>query len=213
MKFQAVVVALGLAGFALPGYAGRMSPLVDIGVGFGGDRLGTAQTSSNVEKVRAGQFLSFALGATFPIANDGDIEAQTSIGYFFDTVEANKGELSFIRYPIEAVVFKSITPKWRTGAGLTYHFNPRRNCTIPGCEVETVKFKNAFGAVLEVDYVLSDGGPASRSQSDDTMHINTIWLGLRYTRIEYQVSQAEAASTVGDTVSGNAFGVLLGVNF
>lgn len=198
--------------FAAPCYAGRISPVVDVGVGFGGDRLGEATSGATTESVRAGQFMYFAVGSTFPLMSDGDYELQATLGYFYDSVNANHGQLSFIRYPIEALVFKSITPKWRAGGGPTYHFNPERKCSMSQCDAHTVKFKNALGVVMEADYVLGEGGLVSRTQGADGAHSNTVWLGLRYTVVNYKTTEADGIAANG-SARGNAFAALLGVNF
>lgn len=183
-----------------PAFAGGRSALVneDVRTDFivaaaytrGGDDLINVQyADGGKEQITAGGEILLGVGVVF--INAGKIELQLSANYHFDDVSAKNGDASFERYPIEALIFRR-ADRYRIGGGLTLHWSPVAEINIDGMR-ETVNFDNSFGVVVEYDYKLLD----------------RVWLGLRYTHIDYTVDGPFS----GINVDGSHVGLMLNFRF
>jgi hypothetical protein len=205
-----VVCVLFSAGYAAPGFALDWSPLISIGFTKGGDSLGTSvetqQNKTTTHHIRAGQFMLLNAGATFALPGLDDWEAQTTVGYWFDSVTENGGELRFRRIPIEVVAIRNFDATWRVSGGLTYHTAVERRCTQDTCTVPTTTFDDALGLVAEIDWLV--GGPVMAGRAEGQPATTKLWFGARLTFIEYQAPDSE-----NKTYSANNLGLVLGLNF
>ena len=99
-----------------------------------------------------------------------------TIGYHFDEVSADNGDITFERYPLELIPFYNFR-NHRIGAGLSYHLSPELDLKeLGGSKVE---FDDALGWLIEYDYSFSgwrSGG---------------FVLGARYLWIDYQVEKVD----------------------
>lgn len=195
---------------AAPGAAFEWSPFVSLGFTRGGDSLGKTVSTSQIggtrtNHVRAGQFMLLAAGATVALPVES-WELQTSVGYWFDSVSGNGGEMRFRRVPIEVVAIKNLTDAWRVSGGVSYHTMVERRCTQNNCTVSDATFDDALGLVIEGDWLV--GGPVTRGVAEGEPSTTKLWFGARVTLIKYQSPQPE-----NKTYSGNNFGLVLGFNF
>lgn len=203
-------LALILVGNSLSAFALEWSPYASLAMTRGGDSLGKNVSVKNGESttshIRAGQYMLFSAGVTVPLPNLPDWEAQASIGYWFDLVGGNGGELKFKRIPIELVAIRNFDSIWRVSGGLSYHTAVERTCTQDTCDVPNTRFDNALGLVAEVDWLVS--GPVTAGLGLDQPRPMLLWFGLRATVINYQAPQSE-----GGKYNGNNLGLILGLNF
>jgi hypothetical protein len=185
-------VALAAALFiAAPARATDVKPMLKIGADFGGDELVTVVfTNGETRTIHANDGLF--LGGGVSILNDErDVEAEISLSFKFDTINASNGEVTWSRWPLDALLFYRL-PSMRFGGGLTYHINPElKGSGVVGNIFD--KFDNALGFVLQADYSISE-----------RHHI-----GLRYTGIEYKLN----APGLQSTVKSNGFGLVFTASF
>lgn len=188
MKFQKaafITLALLSAGTA---QARDASLLFQFGLDVGGDQLFQATyTNGDTVKIDAGDMFQIGMGTTFQTMPEHypDLETQLSVGYKFDAANATNGDITWQRFPIEALQFYTI-PAWRFGGGLTYHLNPSLQGSGVAAGVD-VNFDNTLGVIVEVDYVMGKA-----------------YIGGRITRIDYTVSNTNVSA------SGNSIGVTFG---
>ena len=191
-------------------FALEISPFVSMGITFGGDTLDETPVGDPKLKkfasIKAGQFMYFSAGATVPVLQSGDWEVQSSIGYWFDSVQTGGHELRFRRLPIDVLLARSFDKSWRVLGGLTYHLSPERRCTLDNCAQPSATFKNATGVVVEADWLF--GGVVTRVVGADEPRPTKLWMGVRMTLIDY-----ETRDTVASKYSGNNFGLTVGLNF
>jgi len=113
---------------------------------------------------------------------------RTLIGWKFDSVQAENGDLSFDRYPLDVMFFHQ-TGKWSVGGGLTYHMSPK----FSGSGVASglnINFNDALGFAFEVNH-----------------QFNKMYLGGKFTVIDYELQNSSIS------VSGNSLGIVLGFVF
>lgn len=157
----------------------------------GGDDLAKVQfKNADSEKIKAGGLLMVGAGVLVA-PSDSPFSYQVTLNYHFDSITAKNGDASFDRMPIEAQVFYN-SGKHRFGAGLTHHLSPEVEFDFDDAPRETVEFDDATGAVIEYNYAVSP----------------SIWLGLRYTTIDYSPSDVD-----GEDVDGDHVGVTLHIPF
>ena len=196
--------------FSSQAFSLEISPFVSMGVTFGGDTLADTPVgdpkSKKTKSIKAGQFMYFSAGATLPLPEPGDWEVQSSIGYWFDSVQTGGRELRFRRVPIDLLLARSFDQSWRVLGGLTYHLNPERRCTQDNCAQPSRAFENAKGLVLEADWLF--GGMVTRVVGVDEPRPTKLWMGVRMTLIHYKTTDSPSSN-----YSGNNAGVTLGLNF
>jgi hypothetical protein len=205
-----VAAALSLLLIDTPAMALDISPFLSASVTFGGDTLGEDFVEDTLgeddRSIKAGQFLYFALGATVGLSDDNAWETQASVGYWVDSAELQEQELRFQRYPVDLLLIRNFSDRWRIAGGVTRHLSPRRRCTKQACTVPDTGFEDARGFVVGVDWLV--GGPVSRSPSADGPRPTKLWMGVRATRILYQGPESEGGEYNGDNA-----GFIIGMNF
>jgi hypothetical protein len=196
--------------FSVQAFALEYSPFVSMGVTFGGDTLADTPVGDpklkKTASIKAGQFMYFSTGATLPLPQPGDWEVQSSIGYWFDSVQTGGHELRFRRVPIDVLLARSFDKNWRVLGGLTYHLNPERRCTLDNCAQPSSAFKNAIGLVAEADWLF--GGVVTRVVGAEEPRPTKLWMGVRMTLINYKTTDENPVE-----YSGNNFGLTIGLNF
>ena len=157
------------------------------GLHFGGDDIvAVTFTNGDTEKIKAGELMSLSVGAGTALSDT--VEGRIMLGLKLDIVTAKNADLTFLRYPVEALALYHASEKINIGGGLAYHLNPNVSGDGVASNVN-INFDNAFGLVLTAEYMLSNGG----------------YLGIKYTGIDYEIN--------GLKVSGNSIGGILGFRF
>lgn len=182
--------SLGAVGFiatlAIPQFAAAADFAMQLGIDVGGETLATAvYTDGEESDVKAGQLFHLAAGLVHPIGDQ--LEFQGTVGWKFDSASARNGEISFDRYPIEALLFAR-SDRFRFGGGPTIHLNPTLDSDGAASSLGTVEFDNAVGFVAQIDMFVQ----------------RTLNLGLRTTFISYDTSVG------GVSVEGNSIGLVFG---
>ena len=185
-------IAIGLlaACAALGAHAADFRPLLKAGFDLGGETMVTAVfVDGDTEKMRANE--GFYLGGGLAIIDaERRMEYHVTLAYKFALIDADNGDIEWTRFPLEALAFYRFA-RVRVGGGLTYHINPRLEGSgvVGGLDV---KFKNALGAVLQADWLITD----------------KIALGGRVTILEY-----DAKGDFSGSAKSNGVGVTFSINF
>jgi len=198
---EVVVFVIGMATAAAstakePENGAGLKWLVGVGLTHGGDELAEVELDfdgdSIDEDLRGGELITLAAGAVVYLPLPA-WSLQTSIGYHFDEVSADNGDITFERYPLELIPFYNIR-NHRLGAGLSYHLSPELDLgELDGSKVE---FDNALGWLIEYDYSFSGW------QSGGFV------VGLRYLWIDYKVEKVDNKNVSGGfEFDGNHVGV------
>jgi len=165
---------------------------VEGGIHLGGDTIvEVAFTNGDTEKLKAGELLSLALGVQSDISET--LQGRVSIGYKFDSISADNGDLDFTRMPLEVLVMNK-GGYWMLGGGIGYHLSPKLKADAISIGLSgTADFDDALGFVLAADY---------NSKGE---FAGDWYLGGRITIIDYE-------NQFG-SISGNSVGVVLGYMF
>ncbi len=173
-------------------FGAEINPLIGANITFGGDPLAyMIYADGSRSDLEAGRGLTLFGGASFDnlwVKDNHHFDVQTTLGVkFASTKAATNGEITFVRWPLEALAFyRNSEHRLRAGAGLSYHFANK----ISGSEIAssiTADVDNALGFVIQGDYLLG-------VQSN-------MALGLRYENISYEISGYNFSA------SGNNFGI------
>jgi hypothetical protein len=134
---------------------------------FGGDTLATASNEDGDDvDLDAGGLFHLALGYEKRLGWGG---IRATLGYKFDTLDADNGDAEITRFPLEAVVYKSFGERHRLGGGLVHELSPQYELSIDGLGSNTFDFEDATGFVAYYGY-----------------SIGALEWGARYTIIEYK---------------------------
>ena len=170
--------------------------LVGFGLTHGGDELAEIELDfdgdSSDEDLRGGDLITLAAGTVVYLPLPA-WSLQMTIGYHFDEVSADNGDITFERYPLELIPFYNFR-NYRIGAGLSYHLSPELDLKeLGGSKVE---FDDALGWLIEYDYSFSgwrSGG---------------FVLGARYLWIDYKVEKVDDRRVPGGfEFDGNHVGI------
>ncbi|MGB1905773.1 MAG: outer membrane beta-barrel protein [Spongiibacter sp.] len=163
---------------------------VSAGYTHGGDDLLKLQfEKGGSEKITAGGGAMLGAGTILPISQNNEL--QLSINYHGDSSSAKNGDAGFTRFPVEALIFTR-NQHHRFGVGPTLHLNPEVELDIDGQRKQSVTFDQALGAVAEYNFLVSE----------------QVWLGLRYTYIQY-----ETKGVVTEEIDGNHVGLMVHLIF
>ena len=181
----ATLAALALA----PGARAADGWLVRVAFESGGDELGTARFEGGLrddeeEDIEAGGQLHLELGLRRGFLGPA-FESDFTVGYKSHTASARNGSVGITRITLNALQYYLLTERVRLGGGLTYHLSPSFEVDIDGQSGSESDFDDALGYTVAADY---RGGEA--------------WeLGLRATRIEYELSDGQTLSGTVDAAS------------
>ncbi|MDX1453508.1 MAG: hypothetical protein R3183_13190 [Oleiphilaceae bacterium] len=124
--------------------------LLGAGLTFGGDDLLKARFDNGTsETIEAGGLIDLKIGALFNLPSQ-IASVQTTVGYFFDSINAENGDASFARIPLELIGFYHHN-KHRFGLGVTYHTNVEFEADLPGARGD-VDLDDSLGGVIEYGY-------------------------------------------------------------
>jgi hypothetical protein len=158
--------------------------VLTLGVGTGGDKLAEVEYDHGDDgEVRGGGLLLAGVGVNHQFDNNWEVQA--TLNYLYDGADADNGDVSFTRWPIDLLAFYR-AGNHRFGGGLTYHMNPEFEIDVDYVADGTVDFDDALGFVLEYDYFFTEN----------------LSLGVRGTVIDYE------ASDVDEEISGNSIGLV-----
>ena len=183
---RAALVAAVLGSVAVPAQA-EMRWLLKGGFDFGGDTLVPVTfQDGTTETLKANEGFYVGGGVAYIFLNY-NFEAELSASWKYVGVTASNGDVSFTRFPLEAIVFYPWS--WgRVGGGLTYHLNPEISSSGVVSSSVNAEYDNALGGIIQAEYRPSDN----------------LAFGLRYTMLDYSNGGADIkASGVGITISGS----------
>ncbi len=169
------------------------------GMTYGGDTIATARyTDGSTQDIKAGSLIQIGAGALYQF-DEKPLALMLSANYQFDTATGKNGDLTFGRYPIEALAYYTGKERFRIGGGVRFVNSPEFNATINGITNKIV-FDRTTGLVAEVGYQLSPRG----------------WINFRFVSEKYKPNRVVWAgggvtSLVGLTSSVS--GSHMGVNF
>jgi hypothetical protein len=186
---------LTLLALSYLGASQDLKPILQIGYDVGGTTLATVEHNdyydSSINKIRAGQGLSFEVGAVVDAPN---LELQFLVGYKFDQDNASNGEVTWDVIPFTALgMVKS--NRWKFGGGVTYHLNPELVGSFRGQDNNGNNFQdkvddayeNAIGGIAQIQY----------------MATQNFTIGLKGTFIEYKLKKDNTVTAKGNAVGLN----------
>ncbi len=165
---------------------------VEAGAHLGGDTLVEVSfTDGSTESLKAGQLISLAVGWHTELSET--LSSRISLGYKFDSITAQNGDIEFTRVPLELLLLTQ-NGSWLVGGGVTYHMSPKFTADAATIGLlGTAKLDDALGFVLAADY--NTHGIFDREW----------YIGARITVVDYE-------NNLG-SVSGSSIGVVIGYLF
>lgn len=187
LGFASAVAAALLVGMASQtASASEARPVFKAGYDFGGDTLVRVTfTNGQTDSIAANE--GFYLGGGVSIMNDErTVETELTAAWKYAAIHATNGDVSFTRFPIEALLFWH-EERFRVGGGLTYHMSPKLDGSGFASPIN-YQFKDSAGFVVQADYKATEN----------------IRFGIRYTALKYGVAGSSSidASGVGITFTG-----------
>ena len=179
----AVMLALSPACMAADGM------LLQAGLHFGGDDLLNVRfTNGDTEKLKAGELISLSAGVALGLSEK--LETRLLFGIKLDAVDADNGDASFTRLPLDALLMYRLGERVSLGGGATYHLDPTLEYDGPSTSFD-VNYDDALGLVLQAEYDFEGQG----------------YMALKFTSIDYEVDG------ISGDASGNSVGIILGMRF
>jgi len=170
------LVLMVVAAVPIASHAVDVRPVFKAGIDTGGDTIFTATfTDGKKDSIKANEGLY--VGGGVSVLNDSkNIETEVTANVKYTSITASNGDVSWTRYPLEALVFYRM-PQFRVGGGLTYHVSPKLSGSGVAGGVN-VKVDDALGVVLQGDWLITQ----------------RVSLGLRYTNLSYKANGVSANS-------------------
>ena len=188
------LLALAAATAALPLFAnpaaaqGRFRGAIRVGGDYGGEKvLQFEYEDGSTPDVIAGGGLLFTAGGALGVFSRGahSVDAQVNLGVKYRTIpEASNQDVSWLRFPLEALMFYRTPVGIRLGAGTTVHLGNvmKASGSVLNSRVE---FENKPGFLLQAEYVRKN-----------------IAFDLRYTALEYELSSGGSGTVDASSIGG-----------
>ncbi len=192
VKFNKIMLVAAAAGLcaASQAMAVDVRPHYKVGFDGGGDKLATVVfTDGTHENIKANAGIFF--GGGMSIVNDSkSVEGELAITYKVDDITASNGDVTWSRWPIDALAFYRWN-KVRLGGGLTYHINPKLSGSGVASGIN-LTFKDSLGYLLQADWRITE----------------KMNLGARYTMLDYGLSGSTTSK-----VHSNGLGIVFSGSF
>jgi hypothetical protein len=157
----------------------EVRPLLKAGYDTGGDTLVTVVfTNGDRQDIKSSQGLFFGGGMSIVNAA-GTLESELALTYKIDLIHASNGDVTWSRWPIDALVFYR-WPQVRLGGGLTYHVSPSLSGSGVASNIN-LDFKDSLGYIIQGDWRI-------------TPRMN---LGLRYSSVDYKTNTGPKVNAAG----------------
>ncbi|HYW30200.1 MAG TPA: hypothetical protein VE869_01755 [Gemmatimonas sp.] len=159
----------------------RLRGVARLGLEYGGEKVVQFEyEDGSTPDVTAGGGGLLTIGGVYRVLHvgPGAVEAQASVGLKYRTIPAATNQTAtWLRFPVEALVFYRAPAGFRIGAGTTVHL---ANSLKASGDVANgrVNFGNTPGVVVQAEYLKNEWG-----------------FDLRYTALHYEVTNG--SGTVG----------------
>lgn len=165
------------------------------GLTTGGDKIASVQfTNGDTTNIHAGDLIQIGGGALWQFR--APVALALTANYQTAGIAARNGDVTFDRYPLEALLYYTGEKRWRFGGGVRYVESPRYKDYVYREGNNRIEFKNATGAVAEIGYGLSDHA----------------WLNVRYVSERYKPESITSNGVTSwngnfDSVDGSHVGI------
>lgn len=196
MKKSIVIAALAvLAAGSASAQVVKVRPVLGMGLTVGGETIATVYYEDDdldEAKVRSGGL--FALHGGVEVQFTDFVSAQALIGYHVDRANADNGDVTWDRTPIELLGHYKLNDWFRIGGGGRYTPNARiRASGVASNTIADVDFKPAWGTVVEGEF----------------FPMPTLGIKLRYVSERFKPENYPG----GATLKGNHGGIYLNYYF
>ncbi len=132
----------------------RLKLLLGAGLTHGGDDLLKLEfEDGSSEKLYAGGLIDLKAGFSYKL-HESPIRIHSTVGYFWDSVNAENADGSFDRIPLEVLGFYTWN-EHQLGVGASYHTNVQLDFEGLGEDFKA-DFDDSLGAVIEYGYAMND---------------------------------------------------------
>jgi hypothetical protein len=166
----------------------RLHGVIRLGGDYGGEKvLQFTYSDGSTPNVVAGGGLLLTAGGVANVMTRGGhgIDAQVNLGLKYRTIPpANNQDVTWLRFPLEALLFYRAPNGLRFGAGATVHLANVMSAS-GGVLNDRVEFESSPGFLLQAEYVRRNWG-----------------FDLRYTALEYELSSGGTGTVDASSIGG-----------
>ena len=166
----------------------RLRGVFRLGGEYGGERVVEFEyEDGSTPTVTAGGGLVLTGGGVVGLMNRGShaLDAQLNIGLKYRTIPpATNQDVTWLRFPVEGLLFYRAPMGVRLGAGATVHLRNVMEAS-GGVLNERVEFKNNPGFLLQAEYLRSNWA-----------------FDLRYTMLDYELSSGGSGTVDASSIGG-----------
>lgn len=163
--------------------------MYSVGLTTGGDNLAQTNIGSSL---KSGGLFYFAIGSVYQFT-DSNFQLQGTIGYHFDSLDAENGSADFDRFQIELIPFYKVSENFRVGLGITNVMSAE--FTFLG---DTIGFEDSVGIVAELNWRIS----------------NRNWWGIRYVDLDFTADSLNGFNISGlPPLDGSYIGLMFNAGF
>jgi hypothetical protein len=131
--------------------------LAGLGVTLGGDQIGKTVAYSNGPSttLHAGGTVDLRGGIAYQLQGQ-PVALELSIGYHFDKANAENGDVSFTRFPLELIAHYALDDTWRVGLGARKSLSAKVSSSGVGVYyAQDAKYTGEVSPLVEVEYFMS----------------------------------------------------------
>ena len=191
MTVKKLIALAALAAVSSMGYAQEAAPqqglhwIVGADVGGGGDTLITVPyTDGTSQPIKSGNGIQVKGGFAYTLSPSLTLLA--TLGYEFDTTtRANNGNVTFSRWPVEALGLWSLGEKFRLGGGMRIATNAKLTSSGAASILGTTSFDGKMGVVLQGEYLFTPKNAITLRFIKEQYEVNKVNVNADHVQLGY----------------------------
>jgi len=190
MTVKKLIALAALAAASSMAYAQDAAPqqglhwIVGADVGGGGDTLVTVHyTNGNSQAVKSGGGAQIKGGFTYTLSSS--LTLLGTLGLEFATTAATNGNVTFSRWPVEALGLWSLGEKVRLGGGMRIATNAQVTSSGAASNLGTTSFQGKMGVVLQGEYLFTPKNAVTLRFIKEQYEVNNVSVNADHVQVGY----------------------------
>jgi hypothetical protein len=190
MRLKKFIALAALAAVSSIAYAQEAAPqqglhwIVGADAGGGGDTLVTVPyTDGTSQAIKSGNGIQIKGGFTYAL--NPSLTLLGTLGYEFETTRANNGDVTFSRWPVEALGLWKLSEKVRLGGGLRIATNAKLSGSGVASSLGTTSFQGQMGVVLQGEYLFTAKDAITLRVLSEKYDVNSVSVNANHVQVGY----------------------------
>jgi hypothetical protein len=190
MTLKKFIALAAMAAVSSIGYAQEAATqqglhwVVGADAGGGGDTLvPITYTNGTSQAIKSGNGVQFKGGFTYTL--NPSLTLLGTLGYEYETTNASNGNVTFSRWPVEALGLWKLSEKVRLGGGMRIATNAKLSGSGVASSLGTTSFQGKMGVVLQGEYLFTAKDAITLRFIKEQYDVNSVSVNADHAQVGY----------------------------